>query len=104
MKTVAIKVKTPDEIRTLRNEEGELINDISVKEREALFRVINETERYSITPTTFDTRTYERDFDNWFFTEQYECGTARALRFGLNYQSKDFMSSVASEIKVFDAS
>lgn len=55
--------------------------------------------RYSITPTTFETRQYEKDLDSWFFIEEYRCGDGHAMRFGLNDKSGDLLGKITTDKK-----
>ena len=67
--------------------------------------VVSRTERYSITPTTFDERIFENTIDNLWFIDKYLCETESATRFGINISSSQIMPSIASDgIKILDES
>lgn len=59
--------------------------------------------RYSITPTTFETRQYEKDLDCWYHVDHYHTAS-EATRFGLNDKSSALQAVIKSECKTFDAS
>jgi len=76
-----------------------------VLKQTALFKAIaTDAARYSITPTTFETREYEKDLDSWYHVDQFQHKGSKATRFGLNDKSAALQAAIKSECKTFDAS
>lgn len=63
----------------------------------------SDTARYSITPTTFETREYEKDLDCWYHVDHYH-NASTAKRFGFNDKSHVLQSTIGSECMTFDVS
>jgi len=75
-----------------------------VLKQTALFKAIaTDAARYSITPTTFETREYEKDLDCWYHVEHYHTGS-HATRFGFNNKSTVLLGTISKECKTIDIS
>ena len=100
----SIKLKIADIVNILSQDaegEDDELSEYILAQRETLSKVIEETRHYSITPTTFDERVFENDFDNLWFMDQYQCKGAIATRFGINAASSQIMTSITGDkIKV----
>ena len=92
MKKAIIKVLSGEgsTSRTLRDEKGDI--NAPLDEHEKLFRVIEEIEHHSITPTTFNERVFEEDLDNWWYKDEYKTGGNHVVHFGINATSSRIIS------------
>lgn len=71
-----------------------VINTTEISEGEEFDRFVNETNKYSITPTTFKSRTLN-EIDSPVFQELYQYNKSAVNRFGLNINSKNLLEEVA---------
>ena len=80
------------EPRIVRDEAGVII--ALAEEREVVEAIVSETQRYSITPTTFLEREFEERVDNWWYIDRYGVGDNIAVRFGINSETREVAEAI----------
>lgn len=75
-----------------------LIDTKPLEDERLAKKIFEETDKYSITPTTFKERNFSPDINSELFQDTYEYGKNSVIRFGINIYNESFRKQLMKEL------